>query len=190
MPVFLSLLKFIFLIQQNLLSTDLPSDQMYILHWNILGNLLQLLVHTLKEILPLPMEVSFLHQYIFLLLLTTYLWFQHQSLFQQRSCTFRWYHYCFALPVGVFACTSRIISGKHVPQDVSAPSIVKVQSEELSEPLLRLWFLEIRGFSICLPCTLSVLGATKSDMILELFWNYFLKCKKTEKKMPGFLLTP
>ena len=163
---------------------------MYILHWNILGNLLQLLVHTLKEILPLPMEVSSLHQYIFLLLLTTYLWFQHQSLFQQRSCTFRWYHYCFALPVGVFACTSRIISGKHVPQDVSAPSIVKVQSEELSEPLLRLWFLEIRGFSICLPCTLSVLGATKSDMILELFWNYFLKCKKTEKKMPGFLLTP
>ena len=63
---------------------------------------------------------------------------QPQSLFQQRSCTFRWYHYCFALPVGVFACTSRIISGKHVPQDVSAPSIVKVQSEELSEPLLRL----------------------------------------------------
>ena len=42
------------------------------------------------------------------------------------------------LPIGVFACTSRIISGKHVPQDVSAPSIVKVQSEELSEPLLRL----------------------------------------------------
>jgi hypothetical protein len=35
---------------------------------------------------------------------------QPQSLFQQRSCTFRWYHYCFALPIGVFACTSRIIS--------------------------------------------------------------------------------
>ena len=49
---------------------------------------------------------------------------QPQSLFQQRSCTFRWYHYCFALPIGVFACTSRIISSKHVPQDVSAPSIV------------------------------------------------------------------
>ncbi len=49
---------------------------------------------------------------------------QPQSLFQQRSYTFRWYHYCFALPIGVFACTSRIISGKHVPQDVSAPSIV------------------------------------------------------------------
>ena len=63
---------------------------------------------------------------------------QPQSLFQQRSCTFRWYHYCFALPIGVFACTSRIISSKHVPQDVSAPSIVKVQSEEPSEPLLRL----------------------------------------------------
>ena len=33
-----------------------------------------------------------------------------------------------------------------------------------------------------LPSIYSVLGATKSDMILEIFFNYFLKCKKNIKK--------
>ena len=53
-----------------------------------------------------------------------------------------------------------------VPQ--SAPSIVKVPSEELSEPLLRfVIFGNQRIFN--LPSIYSVLGATKSDMILEIF---------------------
>ena len=47
----------------------------------------------------------------------------------------------FAPPIAYDEVMKKIPYGKvikHVPQDVSAPSIVKVQSEELSEPLLRL----------------------------------------------------